>query len=100
MAKDLKILIYTVTFMNIKIRALQKTNKALSKRRRAKKTRLRDQGSLTVSNAIDLIMIEKLIRKYSAICVQMVVAMVGVGEVQGGAVNVTTSGIIVALVNR
>ena len=55
MAKGLEVLAHTVTLMDAEIRALREANKALSKRRRAKKTRLRDQGPLTVSNAIDLI---------------------------------------------
>ena len=37
-------------------------------------------------------------RNYSAICAEMVVETVGVGEVQGDVADATTSGIIVGLV--
>ena len=55
MAKGLEVLAHTVTLLDAEVRALREANKALSKRRRAKKTRIRNGGSLTVSNAIDLI---------------------------------------------
>ena len=55
MAKNLKVLIYMVIFLNIKIRVLQKANKAFNKRRRAKKTRIRDKKLLIILNAINLI---------------------------------------------
>ena len=41
--------------MTAEIRTLQKANEALSKRRRAKKTRVRLGGSLIVGDAHDLL---------------------------------------------
>ena len=41
--------------MTAEIRTLQKANEALSKRRRAKKTRVRLRGPLTVGDAQDLL---------------------------------------------
>ena len=55
MSKGFQVLAHELTLYRAELNALREANKALSKRRKAKKTRLRDKGSLTVSNAIDLI---------------------------------------------
>ena len=47
--------IYEVALLRIEISALYKANKGLSKRRRAKKTRVRLRGSFTVQEAQDLL---------------------------------------------
>jgi hypothetical protein len=44
-----------MTLLSAKVRTLRKANKALSKRRRAKKTRVRQGGALTVEDAQDII---------------------------------------------
>ena len=54
-AKGLEAMAHNLIFIQEEVRTLREANKALSKRRRAKKTRLRDGGSLTVSNAIDIL---------------------------------------------
>ena len=41
--------------MEDELRILRKANKALAKRRRAKKTRVRAGGALTVEDALELI---------------------------------------------
>jgi hypothetical protein len=55
LAKGTQELAHSVTFMTAEIRTLQKANEALSKRRRAKKKRVRLGGSLTVEDAHDLV---------------------------------------------
>ena len=63
------------------------------------KTRLRNGGSLTVWNVIDLIESREVMRNCSAICAEtVVVGMVGVGEVQDDVADAITSDVIVALV--
>jgi len=49
------VIIYEVALLRTEVSALRKANKGLSKRRRAKKTRMRLGGSLTVQEAQDLL---------------------------------------------
>jgi hypothetical protein len=53
LAKGTQALAHSVTLLTAEVRTLQKANEALSKRRRAKKTRVRLGGSLTVEDAQD-----------------------------------------------
>jgi hypothetical protein len=46
---------HRVALLEAETSALRKANKALSKRRRAKKTRVRLSGSLTIQDAQDLL---------------------------------------------
>ena len=46
---------YEMTLLSAKVRSLRAANEALSKRRRAKKTRIRQGGTLTVEDAQDII---------------------------------------------
>jgi len=46
---------YKVALLRTEVSALQKANKGLRKRRRAKKTRVRLKGSLTVQEVQDLL---------------------------------------------
>jgi hypothetical protein len=46
---------HQMTLLKDRVQTLEDANKALSKRRRAKRTRLQDRGSLTVDNASDLL---------------------------------------------
>jgi hypothetical protein len=55
MAKGMTMLAHSHTLMTAEVRSLRKANKALSKRRRAKKTRIRFRGSLTAGEAEDLL---------------------------------------------
>jgi hypothetical protein len=55
LAKGTQVLAHSVTLMTAEIRTLQKANEALSKRRRAKKTRVRLGGPLTKEDAHDLL---------------------------------------------
>ena len=55
MAKGTEILAHQNTLLLEENRALRKANEALSKRRRAKKTRVRQGGALTVEDACDII---------------------------------------------
>ena len=55
MAKGIIAIIYEVAFLRTEVLVLRKVNKGLSKRRRAKKTRMRLGGSLTVQKAQDLL---------------------------------------------
>jgi len=48
LAKGIMAVMHEVAFLRTEVSALQKANKGLSKRRRAKKTRVRLGGSLTV----------------------------------------------------
>ena len=54
MAKGTELLAHELTLANAEIRTLRQANKALSKRRRAKKTRVRQGGALTVEDAHDI----------------------------------------------
>ena len=55
LAKGTEILAHEVTLLSAEIRTLRKANEALSKRRRAKKTRVRQGGALTVEESLDII---------------------------------------------
>ena len=55
LAKGIIAVMYEVALLRIEVSALRKANKGLSKRRRAKKTRIRLGGSLTVQEAQDLL---------------------------------------------
>ena len=46
---------YKITLLSAKVRTLRAANKALSKRRRAKKTRVRQGGALTIGDAQDIL---------------------------------------------
>ena len=54
LAKGTEILAHENTLLAAEVRTLRKANEALSKRRRAKKTRLRQGGVLTVEDAHDI----------------------------------------------
>ncbi len=55
LAKGTEILAHEVTLLTAENRTLRKANEALSKRRRAKKNRVRQGGALTVENAQDIL---------------------------------------------
>ena len=55
MAKGMTTLAHSVTLLTAENRSLRKANEALSKRRRAKKTRIRQGGSLTAGEADNLL---------------------------------------------
>lgn len=55
MAKGIEEMAHSVTLLTAENRNLRKANKALSKRRRAKKTRFRERGVLTVEDAQDIL---------------------------------------------
>jgi len=48
LAKGIMAVMHEVTFLRTEVSALHKANKAFSKQRRAKKTRVQLRGSLTV----------------------------------------------------
>ena len=55
LAKGTEILAHENTLLAAEVRTLRKVNEALSKRRRAKKTRLREGGALRIEDARDII---------------------------------------------
>jgi hypothetical protein len=55
MAKGMTTMAHSVALLTAENRSLRKANEALSKRRRAKKTRIRQGGSLTAGEANDLL---------------------------------------------
>ena len=55
MAKGIEILAYEITLLLAEVRTLRAANKALSKRRRAKKTRVRQGGALTIEDTQDVL---------------------------------------------
>jgi len=55
LAKGTELLAHELTLANAEIRTLRKANKALSKRRRAKKARVQQGGALTVEDAHDVL---------------------------------------------
>lgn len=55
LAKGVELISHNLTLITAEVRELQKANEALSKRRRAAKTRVRKGGPLTVSDAQDII---------------------------------------------
>lgn len=54
LAKGIEILVYENRLLATEKRNLRKANEALSRRRRAKKTRIRQGGALTVEDAHDI----------------------------------------------
>jgi hypothetical protein len=55
LAKGTEILAYKMTLMSAKLRILRAANEVLSKRRRAKKNRIRQGGALTVEDTHDIL---------------------------------------------
>ena len=55
LAKGTELLAHEVTLLQAEIRSLRTANEALSKRRRAKKTRIRQGGVLTIEDAHDIL---------------------------------------------
>jgi len=55
LAKGTMAVMHEVALLRTEVSALRKANKGLSKRRRAKKTRMRLGGSLTIQEAQDLL---------------------------------------------
>jgi hypothetical protein len=55
LAKGIELLAYEVTLLQTKIRSLHIANEALSKCHRAKKTRIRQGGVLTVKDVHDIL---------------------------------------------
>jgi len=51
----MELLAYKITLLLAEVRTLRKANKALSKRRKAKKTRIRQGGALTIEDAQDVL---------------------------------------------
>ena len=54
MAKGIERLAYKLTLVNTELRILRAANKALSKRRKAKKNRIRQGGALTIEDVHDI----------------------------------------------
>jgi hypothetical protein len=48
-------MVHEITLLSAKVRTLRAANEALSKRRRAKKARVRQGGALTVEDAQDIL---------------------------------------------
>jgi hypothetical protein len=55
LAKGIEILAYKVTLLTAEVRTLRKANEALSKRRRAKKTRICQGSALIVEDVLDIL---------------------------------------------
>jgi hypothetical protein len=55
LAKGIELLAYEVTLISAELRTLRTANEALSKRRRAKKNRIRQGGALTIEDVHDII---------------------------------------------
>ena len=55
LAKGTERIAYKITLLSTKVRTLRAANKALSKRRRAKKTRIRQGGALTIEDTQDVL---------------------------------------------
>jgi len=55
LAKGTIAVMHEMAFLRTEVSALRKANEGLSKRRRAKKTRVRLRGSLTVQDVQDLL---------------------------------------------
>jgi hypothetical protein len=60
LAKGTEILAHEMTLMSAELRTLRAANEALSKRRRAKKNRIRQGGALTVEDAHDILAQEEV----------------------------------------
>ena len=55
MAKGMEAMAHSVTLLTAKNQALRKANEALSKRRRAKKSRIREGGALSIEDGQDIL---------------------------------------------
>ncbi len=55
LARGIEVLVHKVTLLSAEIRTLRLANKALSKRRRAKKTRLRQGSALSIGDANNIL---------------------------------------------
>ena len=55
LAKGIEILVYQMTLLIAEVRILRKVNETLSKRRRAKKTRVQEGDILTREDTIDIL---------------------------------------------
>jgi hypothetical protein len=55
LVKGIEILAYEMTLMSAELRILRAVNEALSKRRRAKKNRIRQGGILTIEDVYDIL---------------------------------------------
>jgi hypothetical protein len=60
LAKGTEILAHKNTLLAAEVRTLRKANEALSKRRRARKNRIRQGGTLTVEDAHDILAQEEV----------------------------------------
>ena len=60
LAKGTELLAHQVTLLTAETRTLRKANKALSKRRRAKKNYIRQGGALTIEDAHDILAQEEV----------------------------------------
>ena len=56
MAKGIERIAYKITLLSAKVRTLRVVNEALSKRRRAKKARVRQGSALTIEDTQDIIL--------------------------------------------
>jgi hypothetical protein len=54
-AKRATVIIYQIAFLHREVEILRKANEGLSKRRRAKKTRVRLRGTLTVQDTENIL---------------------------------------------
>ncbi len=55
LAKDTELFTYKMTLICKEVRTFRKTNKALTKRRKVKKTRVRIKGAFSIEDAFNLI---------------------------------------------
>jgi hypothetical protein len=55
LAKGIERLVHEITLLLAEVRIFRVVNKALSKRRRAKKTRVRQGGALTIRDRQDIL---------------------------------------------
>ena len=66
MAKGIERIAYEITLLSAKVRTLRAVNEALSKRRRAKKARVRQGSVLTIEDTQDIILqkdVDKQVRR-------------------------------------
>ena len=66
MAKGIERMAYEITLLSAKVRTLRAVNEALSKRRRAKKARVRQGSALTIEDTQDIILqkdVDKQVRR-------------------------------------
>jgi len=59
LAKGMELLAYEMTLLSAEVYTFRKTNKALSKCRRAKKTRVCQKGALTIKDTQDILVQRK-----------------------------------------